>query len=74
MPIETSNITAVLLADGWHQIKPGSFEETAFVIGEPGRYDDILGPREGIGPGFTFSEVDGREVSGPMTSVLAVRH
>jgi len=63
-------VVAVLLADGWHPIVPGSF-----TIGPLG-YG--AGPDPGA-PGFRFQEADaGRPyqpttLAGPLDSIIAVR-
>ena len=65
LAIDSEEVEAVLLADGWHEVYRSSFELDLyqFVHGEGGL------------PGFTFETVETRPamVSGPLTSVLAVR-
>ena len=68
--VTTARVVAVLLADGWHQIVPGSFS---------------VGPLDlGVGadlalPGFRFAEADaGRPyqpttLAGPLDSIIAIR-
>jgi hypothetical protein len=34
LAIQASTVRAVLLADGWHEIEPGSFDIDAYEIGE----------------------------------------
>ena len=65
-----ATVIAVLLADGWHQIVPGSFS-----VGPLG-----LGGCTDLGlPGFRFEEADaGRPyrptvLAGPLDSIIAVR-
>jgi hypothetical protein len=65
-----TTVIAVLLADGWHQIVPGSFS-----VGPLG-----LGDCADLGrPGFRFQEADaGRPyrptvLAGPLDSIVAVR-
>ena len=66
-----TTVVAVLLADGWHRIVPGSF-----WVGPLG-YGADAGP--GV-PGFRFEEADaGRPyqpavLAGPLGSIIAVRH
>jgi hypothetical protein len=68
--IASARVIAVLLADGWHQIVPGSFR-----VG-PVRFEAEAGPGT---PGFHFEEVDaGRPyqptvLAGPLDSIIAVR-
>jgi hypothetical protein len=63
-------VIAVLLADGWHRIVPGSFS-----IGPLG-----LGAGADLGaPGFRFEEADASrpyqptQLAGPLGSIIAVR-
>ena len=68
--IATATVVAVLLADGWHRIAPGSFH-----VG-PLRFD--AGADPGV-PGYRFEEADTASpygpatLAGPLTAVLAVR-
>ena len=63
-------VVAVLLADGWHPIVPGSFTVGPLGYG--------AGPDPGA-PGFRFQEADaGRPyqpttLAGPLDSIIAVR-
>jgi hypothetical protein len=63
-------VVAVLLADGWHWIVPGSFSVGPLALG--------AGPDLGV-PGFRFEESDaGRPyqptlLAGPVDSIIAVR-
>ena len=63
-------VVAVLLADGWHPIVPGSFTVGPLGFG--------AGPDPGA-PGFRFQEADaGRPyqpttLAGPLDSIIAVR-
>ena len=65
-----ARVVAVLLADGWHRIVPGSFR-----VG-PLRFEAEAGPGT---PGFRFEEADaGRPyrptvLAGPLSSIIAVR-
>jgi hypothetical protein len=68
--IAGARVVAVLLADGWHRIVPGSF-----WVGPLG-----FGAEAGQGvPGFRFEEADaGRPyqpavLAGPLGSIIAVR-
>ena len=65
-----ATVIAVLLADGWHRIVPGSFSVGPLGFG--------TGADLGV-PGFRFAEADaGRPyqptvLSGPLDSIIAVR-
>ena len=68
--VAATRVVAVLLADGWHRIVPGSFR-----VG-PVSFDAGVGPGT---PGFRFEEPDaGRPyqptvLAGPLDSIIAVR-
>jgi len=65
-----ARVVAVLLADGWHRIIPGSFSVGPLGFG--------TGADLGV-PGFRFAEADaGRPyqptmLAGPLNSIIAVR-
>jgi hypothetical protein len=68
--IAGARVVAVLLADGWHQIVPGSF-----LLGPVG-----FGPGADAGvPGFRFEETahgspyQPTVLAGPLASIVAVR-
>jgi hypothetical protein len=66
----SARVIAVLLADGWHRIVPGSFRACPLVFG--------AGAEHGV-PGFSFEEADAGSpyqpttLAGPLDSILAVR-
>ena len=69
--IATTKVVAVLLADGWHRVVPGSFS-----VG-PLSFEAEAGPGT---PGFRFeeeAETDGpyrpATLAGPLGSIIAVR-
>jgi hypothetical protein len=68
--IATATVVAVLLADGWHPIAPGSFH-----VG-PLCFDAGADPRV---PGYRFEEANNASpygpatLTGPLTALLAVR-
>ena len=67
----TDTVVAVLLADGWHHIVPGSFQVAQLSFG--------TGADPGV-PGYRFEEADTASpygpatLAGPLTALLAVRH
>jgi len=75
-PIDIDRVEAVLLADGWHQVFPQTFDlgvyEFVQITGEK-----VSALYEG-GTGFGFSEqVDSgqiRRFTGPVSAILAVRY
>ena len=68
--VADARVVAVLLADGWHRIVPGSFRVGPLSFGAD------AGPGT---PGFRFEEADaGRPyqpavLAGPLGSIIAVR-
>ncbi len=68
--VAVARVVAVLLADGWHQIVPGSFRVGPLSFGAE------AGPGT---PGFRFEEAEaGRPyqptvLAGPLDSIIAVR-
>jgi hypothetical protein len=68
--VASVNVVAVLLADGWHQIVPGSFSVGTL---------DFRGEAAPGVPGFRFEEADAGSpyrpatLTGPLDSILAVR-
>lgn len=65
LAVRPDTVEAVLLADGWHEVWGGSFELDL--------YEFVHG--EGGVPGFKFESIETGPavVSGPLTSVLAIR-
>lgn len=86
LEINPDNVTAVLLVDGWHGVTHRSFgiDSYEYVVPHPDPDSNPLvllgGGREPLVPahGFTFTEPDGTpegtKYSGPLTSIIAVRH
>jgi hypothetical protein len=68
--VAAARVVAVLLADGWHRIVPGSFSVGPLSFGAGADLDM---------PGFRFAEADaGRPyqpttLAGPLSSIIAVR-
>lgn len=82
LSIDVDDVSAVLLADGWHAVKfegqNSSFSIAAYtyVQERPGELsDEEVHPRSPERqPGFGFQEASGEWVAGPLSSVLAVRY
>jgi hypothetical protein len=72
LAIQADDITAVLLADGWHSVSSG-FDVDAYEF----KLGSLLihggGTNDVCGSGFVFTEPDGVRTAGPLTSILAVR-
>lgn len=80
LSIRVDDITAVLLADGWHEVVAGSFDTDAYEYHSGSRSSPLheavvlyLGEWQGCSTGFTFKDANGR-IEGPMTSIIAIRH
>jgi hypothetical protein len=73
--IDEDSVVAVLLADGWHQVKQGtSFALDAYEYESGGRQTLVGGSVTGVpGTGASWIEPGGTIISCPLTSVLAVR-
>jgi hypothetical protein len=77
LAIETDDITHVLLADGWHIVDDESFGLDSYEF----MWREGMGDRPMLGggqekhvPATGFSFIEGEEtISGPLTSVLAVK-
>lgn len=75
LAIQTADITAVLLTDGWHPVTPGTFDLDSYEYLED---DQLLhgGGHSGVcATGFTFQAEDtNQRITGPLTAIQAVRH
>lgn len=67
--IKVEKIDGVLLADGWHDIKVGSFYCDAFELME----DSYSSQPKHESTGFGAISVDGVKFYAPLSSILAVR-
>lgn len=75
LAIETSKVTAVLLADGWHEVDRDSFDLDSYEFTDGSRL--LLGGGMCAGvpaTGFSFNDRIGVTISGPLTSILALQH
>jgi hypothetical protein len=70
LPVDAARVVAVLLADGWHHIRPGSFSVGALPFGPDGAGDGL---------GYYFEEATSASpygpatFAGPLSAVLAMR-
>jgi hypothetical protein len=72
--VTARKVVEVLLADGWHQVHRQSFRIGSYkVVAGDEMYDLLCLSMEPGVPGFTFEDVRGRQLSGPLTSILATR-
>lgn len=76
--IDVDKVVEVLLADGWHTAKGFMLDNYEYVAWHPKKDEDFIvqgGREEGLLPvtGFEFTDRDGLTVSGPITSILAVK-
>ncbi|MFJ6382629.1 hypothetical protein ACIQI7_21825 [Kitasatospora sp. NPDC092039] len=75
--VPANSVTAVLLADGWHDVKTATFTigsdlAAPLALPRPGRRGRAAAKRPAPAA-FTFLTTDGDRISGPLTSVLAVK-
>ena len=78
LAIDIDSVTGVLLADGWHEVINDSFDLDAYeyMQGEGERRTMLFGGgHEKLIPatGFTFQSAGSEWITGPLTSILAVR-
>jgi len=68
--VNVKTVEQVLLADGWHTIKPGTFQigELAFVTSEARFVGPDLGKQ-----GVQWREQDSSLVTCPLPAVLAIK-
>jgi len=64
LAIDIDRVTAVLLADGWHQV-----EEESFVLDS---YEYVY--RTEYDAGFLFKTTGGDYIAGPLSAIQAVRY
>ena len=76
LAIDTAKVVEVLLADRWHAVLKDSFVIDSYEFVEDGK-TIVSGGQDSLvtSIGFTFAEADrgGHAMSGPLTSVLAVK-
>lgn len=81
LAINPREVTAVLLTDGWHTVRTGTFTIDSYEYVRPSKNPDkdglLLhgGGHSGVcAAGFEFTTTDSGEiVCGPLTSIHAVR-
>ncbi len=74
LDIDVDAVVEVLLADGWHVVHDKTFELDAFEFTHEGRRVHGGGDSGVCATGFSFIiDEAGSRLSGPLTSVLAVR-
>jgi hypothetical protein len=75
--INTNKVTAVLLADGWHDVVPNTFDLDSYEMHDGAEYLLLGGGQADgvcqIGFGFIEEEEPDTTVYGPLTSILAVK-
>jgi hypothetical protein len=69
LALREQDVVAVLLADGWHEVEPGSF----FIDAYEYIHDDGSLSAGGIGVGFHAEDLKLGESAGPLSSIVAVR-
>jgi hypothetical protein len=75
LAIEVDNVKSVLLADGWHEVAPNSFQIDAYEFRDG---DEVLlkgGAANGvISTGATWKGTGGESIACPLTSILAIKY
>jgi hypothetical protein len=72
--VHADHVSAVLLADGWHEVTRNSFTVGPFEFFDGYREQRRLDGPETAPVGFAFDTANGDRFAGPLTSILAVRH
>ncbi|MFD7735864.1 hypothetical protein ACFV6F_36440 [Kitasatospora phosalacinea] len=67
----SARVDQVLLADGWHHVHAGTYKVTSPAPAPRGRRRGQRSPLPSAT--FSFGTADGSTITGPLTSVLAVR-
>jgi hypothetical protein len=76
LAIDIDDVTEVLLADGWHTVANTSFDIDSYeFVSQDGRGVLLGGGREPLIPsrGFRFADADGGCLTGPLSSILALK-
>jgi hypothetical protein len=80
LEIDPEDVLKVLLADGWHEVVPGTFTLDAYEFvehGQDGERDFVLhgGGDSGVcSIGFRFEQpASAHFILGPLTAILAVK-
>lgn len=68
--LETAKVQQVLLSDGWHLVKSGSFEVGNLAFAEAQK---IVGPTGDDVPAVQWMERDDSVVTCPLSAVLAIK-
>ena len=72
--IQVDKVLAVLLADGWHDVRNNSFKIEAYEFQEGKDVRFGGGAVSGVtGTGARWTENDGKQIYCPLTSILAVK-
>lgn len=71
--IDTDEVVAVLLSDGWHEVIDQSFDLDAYEFEWEGRCIHGGGNSEVCATGFGFKTTGAQRMYGPLTAILAVR-
>ena len=74
LAIDVDEVSAVLLADGWHEVGDQSFSLAAYEYIHGGATIHKGGEAGLTSTGFRFSDAGGYVMYGPLTAILAVRY
>lgn len=75
LTVPAADVVAVLLPDGWHDVRPGTLavDVDGLTLAVPDAQDGWREVDHGNGPGVRFVEPGGTVVVAPLAAVLAVR-
>ncbi|MEU6233812.1 hypothetical protein [Kitasatospora sp. NPDC047058] len=72
--VHARTVTAVLLADGWHQVHRNSFRIAPYRMKSGDDIYDMLSETlETPVRGYEFQDMHGKTLAGPLTAILATR-
>ncbi|KJS60650.1 hypothetical protein [Streptomyces rubellomurinus] len=72
--VSPKSVTQVLLQDGqWYTVNTGTFTIGSYRLLTDNELMDHLLATEVSTPGFSFEEPGGRTVTGPLSSITAIR-
>lgn len=74
LAIDIGRVTAVLLVDGWHEIRGGTFNLDAYEFQQEDASVHGAGDSRVCATGFSFKSGADEFMAGPLTAILAVRY
>ena len=74
LAIDIGRVTAVLLVDGWHEIRDGTFNLDTYEFQQGDASVHAEGDSGISGTGFSFKSGADEFMAGPLSAILAVRY